>query len=211
MLTCSSTLLKQVVDAWKGQLIPETQNITNKKQNINGHLTCARPLFGIGIQSSRIRGWSGNFGLSICSRTTTTSNESSNDNLVHGALYSAASRQANFIVHTSWAFRSVFLTTRNVIEEKCKQIRCVIFARGRRYSADRNSNQFLPKRPRVRKSLCKSSLHGRREGKAWYIRECGLSASSQCCLQGQDFELQITVLREGGKGHLMVFPEILAY
>lgn len=161
----------------------------------------ARPLlvllFSIGIQLLGIREWSGTFGLSICSRTTT-----------------------KFVVHTSrlqWALRSLFLSAQNGIEEKCKQIRCVIFARGRRYSADRNSNQFLPKRTRVRKSLCKSSLHGRREGKARYIRECGLSASSQCCLQGASRvswfwwtgELWVTWVREGRQGHLMVLPYIL--
>ena len=123
-----------------------------------------------------------------------------------------------FVVHTSWACGSFSLSTQYGIEEKCKQIRSVVLARGRRYTADRNSNQFLPKRPRVRESLCKSSLHWRRKGKAWYIRECGLPASSQCRLQGKSRvssfwwtgQLRVSLLTEGGQGrvHLMVFPEI---
>ena len=180
MLACSSSLSKQVADAWKEQLVPKTYSRTQE--------LCSdpRPLF-IGKQSSSVRKWSGAFGLLICSRTTTLMTACC---LMHGTKWastphSTAFREHKVIVYTSRALRSLFLSTQNGIEEKCKQIRCFVLARGRRYSADRNPNEFLPKRPRVRKSLCKSSLHGRRAGNAWYIRKRGLSAPSQCCLQGQ--------------------------
>lgn len=174
MLACSFSLSKQVADAWKEQLIPKTDPRNKKNKN---YARIPRPLFSIGKQSSSIRKWSGAF----------VSDNNINDSLLLGAryMYSTAFRKHNVIVYASRALRSLFLSTQNGIEEKCKQIRCFVLARGRRYSADRNSNEFLPKRPRVRKSLCKSSLHGRRAGKAWYIRKRGLPASSQCCLQGQ--------------------------
>ena len=202
MLACSFSSSKQVADAWKEQLIPKTDP-RNKKNKNHARI----PGLCIGKQSSSIRKWSGAF----------VSDNNINDSLLLGAryMYSTAFRKHNVIVYASRALRSLFLSTQNGIEEKCKQIRCFVLARGRRYFADRNSNEFLPKRPRVRKSLCKSSLHGRRAGKAWYIRKRGLPASSQCCLQGQSrisyLENSGLLSRGGGRGHLIgAFPEILA-
>ena len=82
-------------------------------------------------------------------------------------------------------WEACFPFVRNFNKKKTKQVRCVIFSRGWRRSTNSKSDKFLPKGTRIRKSLCKSPLHGGGKGEARYIWKCRLSTSSQCCVQGQ--------------------------
>lgn len=114
MLAYSSSLSKQVADAWK-------EHYWYQKQT-QGHKNYARIpglLFSIGKQSTSVRKWSGAFGLLICSRTTTLMTACC---LMHGTStpHSTAFREHSVIVYTSRALRSLFLSTQNGIEEKCK-------------------------------------------------------------------------------------------
>ena len=72
----------------------------------------------------------------------------------------------------------------HVFGKKSKQIRSVVFSRGRRHSSHGNANEFLPKGSRVRKSICQPSLHRRGKTEVRDVWECRLSASTQRCLQG---------------------------
>ena len=72
----------------------------------------------------------------------------------------------------------------HVFGKKSKQIRSVVFSRGRRHSSHGNANEFLPKGSRVRKSICQPSLHRRGKTEVRDVWECRLSTSTQRCLQG---------------------------